>query len=298
MPQTEGTESTIQDPNQGLSDQPVANPPTDEPVSTPAPQEPETRQAKVLTVPTHRMKEIKEAERERGRKLALQSLDEDARALGFKDYAAMKEAAVRKNKRVKRERTRATVQGQDRQMRVTRPEPDTQDDADVVKHPRKMAKYERQLQAYTEKVRRQNRALAHEARRARELERELDRSRAETLLRETAVRAGVQDVDYALHLLRRKLSKQTESELQKFDEEKFFVEELKSKHPYLYGVRETPATTGAGPQDAAPANGSQPTQANGDSGRLDVRKMSREDYLAELKKRGLQDPSTASSMMG
>lgn len=127
-----------------------------------------------------------------------------------------------------------------------------------------------------------------------------ERARANDLemrmaLERKAIRAGVSDIDYALFLLQQHVAGLTDEQVQamggQFDEDKFFTE-LKTTRPYLFGeAQPRPATTG-------PANASPPAPApaavagaNGANGRVDVRKMNRQEFAEHLRKRGLNPGS-------
>ena len=143
-----------------------------------------------------------------------------------------------------------------------------------------------------ETQRRVNRARAGAERQAKQLQRQLDAQQAEADLRLAAVRAGVQDVDYALHLLRKELRGKSPEELAKFDEGRWFSDELRKRAPYVFGERQEPATTGpaaAGAPKAPPPNAA--AAANGASKQVDVKKMSRQEYQEYLRKKGYNDPS-------
>lgn len=148
---------------------------------------------------------------------------------------------------------------------------------------------ERENARLLEEKKRLNRLRSVEERKRRSLERELAAKDAESELRVAAIRAGVQDVDYALHLLRREMSSKSPEEISKFDEGVFFGTELRRNHPYLYATEVVPANTGA-PTDGnkAPPPPAPPTT---ESAGADAKKLSREEYVAVLKRKGLTDPS-------
>ena len=113
-------------------------------------------------------------------------------------------------------------------------------------------------------------------------------------MRFAAQGAGVQDVDYAVTLLRRDLKKKSPEELTESKAETYFGTDLRKSHPLLYVVETRPAdtspaaatgtngTNGAAPTTRQPAPGD--TQAN-------ARDMSQDAYQALLKKHGLTNPS-------
>lgn len=210
------------------------------------------RQPKVLTIPSNVMTKIKAEERERGRKQVLKDLDAQARSMGFKDHADMQQAALRAKGR----------NGKTNGAPATRP---TSDDDDLVTetttpptngkpvgHPRVLSKLEKQIAKLNDDRKALRRSVAHEEKRRKQLERELESREAEAALRIEAIRAGVKDVDYAIELLRRSMAGKTADQLRSFDEAKFFADELRRSHPYLYEVEQRPATTGNSGNQAPP----------------------------------------------
>lgn len=152
---------------------------------------------------------------------------------------------------------------------------------------REQARLSRKLDESLEARRRANRARAQEEKRRRRLERENDALRAEMDLKVVATQKGVKDVDYALHLLRLKLSKMKPAEIESFDEEAWFAKELRKTHPYLYQAVERPAETTPEPVNTAPS----PTSPNAPAPvKKDVRDMSRVEYDNLLRQRGLTPP--------
>jgi hypothetical protein len=129
--------------------------------------------------------------------------------------------------------------------------------------------------------------------RVRQLEEQLSTAKADGELRVTAVQNGVKDVDYSLAQLRRHCQGKPVEELKSFSVEKFFQEDLRKSHPYLYGehVEKTePATTGNGaPPMRTVTQQAPPTpRVSGDAPPpMDAMKMSRPQYEEHLRKLGL-----------
>lgn len=241
--------------------------------------------SKVVAMPTGALAEIKQKARARGRALALVELNERARKAGFASLEDMEKAALRTKQRPTGARTTT------REEETVPAKPD----AESAKHPRYLKKLEKERDQLLARSREQNRARAAEERRRKDAEKRIAALEAEKALERAALRAGVTDVDYALELLRRKLNGKTAAELSSFDENTFFSGELRESHPYLYGVEERPASTGAPegtkgtPAPKAPQTAA-PRESNGDSSALDARKLSNEEYTKLLQKRGLVDP--------
>lgn len=267
-----------------------------EPAPEPAPEAPKP-QSKVLTIPTSAMGDIKRKERDRGRTEARSEYDTAAKEMGYESHEDMM-TALRAQK----------VAGTRTPAQTPAPAADASDfDADPVDaspktdkdaRSRVVSRLEREKGQLLEDRKKLNRARAHEERQRKALQGKLDAQEAEHELRFAAVRAGVDDVDYAVVLLRRQLIGKTEEELAQFDEGAFFNQELKKSHPYLYksGTREansSPAPDGvAGKDDGAPTPAAPTAQPDGaQDSQVDARKLSNDAYAQLLRKRGLTHPA-------
>ena len=273
----------------------------------------EPSRGEVLAIPTRAMAAIKQKEREKGRQQAIaeydQKLSRVAKLLGFGSWEEL-EAADPEDWRTQLQRRGDDEREADGNGKHTRQEPEERDEEErTVSEPKRSAtataktrsQYVRRLENQNAKLledkTRLNRSVAHEERRRRKLERDLAAKDAESQLRVAAVRAGVQDIDYALHLLKQEVRGKPKEELDKFDENAFFGEVLRKQYPLLYKVQEIPATTGvAGGAAAGGGNGADSSAAKIQVERSkeapkDARKLSREQYLEVLQKHGLRDPS-------
>lgn len=246
--------------------------PTPAPVVTapePAPPEPAPtapREGEVLTIPRRAMAKLKKEERERGRKALADELQARAVAAGFEsweDMVAAGEAAKKQGKPVTK---------QNKQKPGKQPQAQAREDLTL------------------EELRRLNKANALEAKRRKAAEQKVQAMEAEMALRASAIRNGVQDVDYALELLRRKIRGKSAAELAEFNEDQFFGADLKKSHPYLYTTTDAPAHTAPTSTEPAPkpAPTTPPTPA---SGAIDARKLTPEEYNALLKKHGIKNPT-------
>lgn len=271
------------------TDPPAAEPPASD-ASSAATDPP--RNGKVIAIPSAKMASIKREAKEKGRREALASLDATARELGYASHEDM----VQKLRANKGRRPAAPTAR-------TAPPPESDDNTDDSTPPapvasrRRETRTERELTRAQEQRRAANRARAAAEKRAKQLERQREADSAENELKLAAVGAGVKDVDYALVILRRKLQGKTEDELAKFDEDKFFKDELRRTHPYLYTVQEEPVTTSppadpANPGKQAPAATPPKAPASGD--KKDGRTMSKAEYNETLSKRGFVNPSVGS----
>lgn len=224
---------------------------------------------KILTIPSNAMSKIRQEERNKGKNAALADLDKRAKALGFADFAAMEQSFSKKSAPEPAEASGEPAEKPD-------------------KNPRNAARLERENLRLIEDRRRVNRLRAHAEKQTKSLQRKLDATEAENQLRIAAVRAGVADPNYALHLLREKMTGKTITELEGFDETKFFDEELRGSHPHLFKVESRPATTGTSGDSVA--RGAK-AQAAGTGKALDARTLSNEDFAKLLASRGLSMPS-------
>lgn len=158
---------------------------------------------------------------------------------------------------------------------------------DIQQIRRDMRRMERKLERAEAKNTDLSKVARRETNSRKKLRQERDALAAEMIVRETAVRSGINDVDYAIRLLTRHLDGKSVEDLEGFDEAKFFGN-LKDDHAYLFGQRSQPATTGnsAGDSPSTPAPGAvQGGTAQG--GQVDARKMNDQEFRAHLKSRGL-----------
>jgi len=253
-----------------------------------APPEASPPAKKEIVLPSDAIAKIRQEEREKGRKAALAQLDEQARKLGYRNHEAMVRALQKQRQQRQQQPARTT-------QKVAQPD-EVDEELEVLrkKHPGIFRRYEEQLERMKEDKRRINRARAQSERQVKALQKQLEAQQAEAALRLAAVKAGVQDVDYALHLLRKELRGKGPEELAKFDESKWFSEDLRKLAPYVFGTRTEPATTGpsATQQAPKPPPPEQAAKANGSAQLVDVMKMSRQEYLDYLRKKGLSDPAS------
>lgn len=215
-------------------------------------------------------RKIKRA-REQGAQDAAARLDEEAKALGFKSHDEMKQAAKRALAARK----------------AAKKSPDAAAPAEpVVPAASSAAESNRERIARS----RMARKLSARTQEARELKRRNMAIEAEMDLRVAAAQAGLRDVDYAMHFLRKYLAGKSEAEIAAFDEHAFFNETFKKSHPYLYGAVEEPATTSASSSRAPAPPPAKPAAASVPDDQVDARKMSREDYIKHLRSKGLAAP--------
>jgi hypothetical protein len=129
--------------------------------------------------------------------------------------------------------------------------------------------------------------LSREVHLKKEYQQRIDALEAEMTLRESAIRAGVVDIDYALRLLSRGLEGKSTEELEAFDENKFFTG-LKDNHPYLFREQVKPANTGTGAGNApAGLKPGEIAQGQAQNQQFDARKATPEQVRERLAARGL-----------
>lgn len=261
------TPTNPQVPDQPPAPPAAATPPTpppsvDEPDPAPAPAaEPPASSGAVLTIPRAAMTKLKREQREAGRKSAFDEITLQAKKIGFNSWEEALEAA-----RLSRRKPRAGA--------PAAPSPEPTPPSAPSNH---------------EEVRRLNQQRAHERRLREAAERRNVALQAEMELRTAAARAGVQDIDYAIELLRRKVKSMTEAELEAFDENAYFKTELRKSHPILYGAVEAPAHTAPAAEDPPPDPKDKPSDPGATP--LDARKMTREQFQDQLRKMKIKDPS-------
>ena len=205
---------------------------------------------------------------ERGRKKALAEANKRAQALGFKDYEDMAKTveaqratrngqsgngvAGRSNGQVRQTNGHGNGSGdgnhQNRSRTDNRPQP--QASSRSGREQRIRDRQARRDQAAREAASAKANEAKSEAEQLKlqnqELEERLETERAESSLRLLAHRCGVQDVEYAIILLRRHCEKMSEAELAAFNDEEYFRTTLKKEKAYLYEAQTVPATTGNG----------------------------------------------------
>lgn len=234
----------------------------------------------VLAIPASAMADLKLKERNRGQRELLERLDREAVALGYENHADMVEA-------IKRAHNPAPPKAQ------TSPRPQQQATAPQSRPSARPAQRgpaqqdpEVRARLLAEERKRLNRRLAQEAAERKKAQRKLQSQEAEYQLKYAATAAGIEDVDYAIHLVRKHIRSIAPEELPRFNASTYFSD-LRKTHPHLFGVQVTPATT-------APSSSAHqvPTaQAPVPNGGPDAREMTKEQYLGHLKALGLRDPS-------
>lgn len=268
-PDNEGADSAAVPGGTGAAA--VAPPAATDPATPPAPG---GRGAKVVTMKRETLaRQVKEAGA-RARAEERAALEKRARALGYKSLEDML-----KKPSAAPARAAASPAGN--------PAAAASVDPNQRKHERELERLRRNAAAE-----RAARIAAQRLKKQAELDR--DALDAERALERIAVRSGVVDVDYAIHLYAQHCDGKTEAELAALDEVAFFGG-LKATNPYIFGERpvtQTAATTVAiGTTPAAP--GTKPTVVAGTTqDKFDARKATKEEVEARAKKYGIRMPGT------
>jgi hypothetical protein len=218
------------------------------------------------------MTDIKTRQRRIGRRLTLTELNREAVAAGYASFDELKEAAISLKKSAPAKKPEVMSTAATAPLATT----PSQDEARRQRISDKNAREAERLARVAAEERKQ-RVAAQRALREKD---------AETELRMLAMRSGINDVDYALTMLRRKISGMTKQELAAFDEAAYFSTVLRTEKPFLYAVQDIPVTTSS--RESAPDVGSQ-TRLPG--GKVDATKLSKDEYERELQKRGIRSPS-------
>jgi hypothetical protein len=148
---------------------------------------------------------------------------------------------------------------------------------------RESARLQRELDQLRQRARSESDGRKDAERKAAALE-------AEIVLRTQAAQVGVRDIDYALHLLAHHVRGMDPELLKKFDETEYF-RGLKQTAPHVFNEVTLPLTTGTGVGGApTPPSTAAATITGAGAGKVDVRKMTTEEYNRYLAVRGLQHP--------
>jgi hypothetical protein len=242
-----------------------------------------------LTIPVHAMKEIKAKAQQKGRAEAAEELARKFQPLlGLFGASSLDELEDLDLEEVLAERLEARKKVASKPMEPEEKKPVKPNPPQKVEDKAHKAMLQKQAAA--------NRAAARAHRKAERLQAQLAASEAERDLREEAIRAGVQDVDYALTLLKRDLQRtcKTDDDFAAYDTGEFF-QQLRKGKPYLWQAETEPATTGVdtaaeGGNGGAPApsgsNGSGSEDSSSATPR-DAMKASADEYQAMLRELGL-----------
>lgn len=255
---------------------------------------------KVISVPTHAMKKIKEDSAALGRKQFQQELDAQAAELGYKNHEDWVRAS-----REARAASSTTPSSTPATASTSQPEtkPATASaqggDGDQLVAENQRLKQEKENALSQQK--RLNRQLARSTRESNKLKNQLLAQEATTELKLAAKDAGVQDVDYAVTVYERMIAGMGEEDLKTVDERKFFGEQLRKSHPHLYQAVDKLVSTGTRNQQEitkpATSNGNQQKPGtNQEGGAINARNMTPDAFQTLLRSRGMSNPSTGGAI--
>lgn len=251
----------------------------------------------IQVLSTAAYKRMKEQAMQRGRKESENAFNEKLRSLGYSSFDelvnALNSGERQKTRSREEDLTEELVDEQPKQ--TARPQQNNREAQKMAngkqQQQQSASATDREKQILRQQAERHRQRMIEEARRRRELERSLEAKEAEMAIRETAMQAGVRDIDYAVNLLARNLESKSEEELAAFDEKQFFSG-LRNTHPYLFGEVSRPATTGPGvgvqPAPMKPGTVAQTTAQNS---QVDARKMNQSEFQEYLRAKGLSSPN-------
>lgn len=252
----------------------------------------------IQVLSTAAFKRLKEQAMHKGRKDYENSFNEKLRSLGYSSFDELVNALNSGTRQSSNEEKAQKTQNQP--AREEQPQRNTENNTERnpmsknnnnQKQQQSASAADREKQALRQQAERHRQRMIEEARRRRELERSLEAKEAEMAIRETAMQAGVRDIDYAVNLLARNLESKSEEELAAFDEKQFFSG-LRNTHPYLFGEVTRPATTGPGVgAQPAPMKPGTVTQTTAQNSQVDARKMNQSEFQEYLRSKGLSSPN-------
>ncbi len=233
-----------------------------------------------LGVTSGELKKRLDDQRQRTERATMKRLDDEAKKHGFGGHAEMLEWVAAN----KREQKKPQPQNDNRRQKNG-----NGDGRRAVQ-----SNLEKEHALLVKRLDTERKARLGEERKRKDLQRQLEENEVDGALRKAAYAAGItrdDDVDFAVHKIRRELSAMSDDQLQAFDEKVWFTK-LKETRPYLAGETVQPATTGTGTGAAPPAP--KPAVAQGQAGQdlqVDAKKLDPKGFAELLRKRGMTPPS-------
>lgn len=254
----------------------------------------------IQVLSTAAYKRMKEQAMQRGRKESENAFNEKLRSLGYSSFDELVNAlnSGPKGSSSREENLDEDDFVEEQPKQTARPQPQQNREVQKMANGKQQQQQstsaaDREKQILRQQAERHRQRMIEEARRRRELERSLEAKEAEMAIRETAMHAGVRDIDYAVNLLARNLESKSEEELAAFDEKQFFSG-LRNTHPYLFGEVSRPATTGPGVGvQPAPMKPGTVAQATAQNSQVDARKMNQSEFQDYLRSKGLSSPNAS-----
>ena len=227
------------------------------------------------------MGKIKQEERERGQRMAMDNLNAEAVKLGFSSMSELLATAAKGFKKKPKEET---------------PAASSQEPGGTGEPAPKSSATDQDFSRLVADKRKANRARAAVERENIRLKRQLSEKEVQSELALAAVQAGITDSDCRDLAIRHFLSKVRSMNTAKEDvpvgyEHTYFGEVLRSEKPFLYGVQTVPATTGATASGPKPDSNQGKKPEEGAGSAKDAREKSQEEYEKRLQSLGLSNPS-------
>jgi hypothetical protein len=224
-------------------------------------------------IPSKAVGQIRKEAAERGRREVRQALDRDAKALGYRDHADMLEQVRQAKRGGKRQPEGQQTEG--------------------IKPDAAAKALQAEVAQLKEREQHLLRQLARSKRIAKRAVRAQRATEAEMTLRVAATKAGVRDVEYAVHKVKSMAAGFSEEQRLAFNEDEYFAKTLKKESPHLYQASSKPAGTTPETETPAPASKTPETVTVEKSKDevVDAKTMTREQLAAYYKRMGLTDPS-------
>ena len=280
-------------PNENEASTTTTTPPSVQTPGTPAPAPAETPPGVTTqadgshVVPPSAFGKIKDQAFQKGKRAAMSEFEEQLKAAGFSNMGEMFTALAKAKAGTGAPKPAGQTQRGAAGRRQPPPARQPGEDAKAARERQRIERERAELQAQAKT----------ETNRRKRLEQQLQAQQARHQLEIMAIRQGVRGdaVDYAVALILKQIEGKKPEELEKFDEAEA-IGALKKSHAFLFGnpVAPEPEAANTGPRSSAPAAAPSPenvANAGAAAAKVDVRKMSPQEYREYMKKRGLAAPA-------
>lgn len=254
-----------------------------------------TRGGSVIPMNQVSIDKLKRDERERGKRIAASEMESRAKALGYGSADEMFAAAEQARKR----NVAKSNQQQRPQQRPANQKPNARQPEQNQR--RGQGADDRRSREMQDRLDRERRDRIRAQRKADQSQRDAWAAEAIGELKVLALKSGIKDPDYAIHLWQQEAARQKtnlepaayDKWLNDLNESEFFTG-LQATRPYLFQEVVVPANSGittTGDKSPPPPGAGTVTKSQVASTAKDGRKMTREEYHADLRRRGLTPPS-------
>lgn len=262
---------------------------------------------RMLTVPVSAFKRLKDEARTKGRTEAMDELTTRLQALakqgGFDSIESAFGALAKLNAGANTAGTANATTTADTEATAgdDPPEPPTEQAAEAKAKPARqsaVAAAADKIDADWAKEReRLRRRLDSETENRKALEARIAANEAANELRVAAVKAGVEDVEFAMHLAGKYLSSADDAALAEFKAAAWF-ESLRKERPALFAAQRRTIDTGntRSDEDGATLSPEEAARAHAEANKTDANSMSREAFNALLAARGLRQPTVGTPL--